>query len=922
MASERLIDTARANYALVEELYDKYKQDPKSVSEDWIEVFKTLELIPVQENVILPASKATIKENAECQIRALINAYRKFGYLGASLNPLLSKPVEEPQALKIENFGFNLNDLSQEFPTCGLMSVSFASLAEIISVLKKTYSGRIGFEFKDRGNLKLEKWLEERVESNSLKIDLRMEQKQMIFQQLNKSELFESFIHTRFPGQKRFSLEGAETLIPMLSEIIEKGSIFGADEFVLGMTHRGRLNVLANILNKSYTDVFSEFEEGYFPDSFEGSGDVKYHKGFLSDAISVRGHQIKISLTPNPSHLESVDPVIEGQVKARQIKRADVNQEKVVPILTHGDAALSGQGVVYETLQLSKLEGYSTGGTIHIAINNQIGFTTIPEDGRSTRACTDIASTFSCPVLHVNAEDPEACVYAAEIAMELRHLFHVDVFIELICYRKYGHNESDEPAFTQPHEYKIIRAKKSIRELFRDHLIAEGVVEKFMAEAVENEFKKALQNAIRANISLDSTSDRDVSYKRPANFFEPVQTKVKKDIIQKCAEQFCMIPKDIKAHPKLEQLYNERLKMVMDPEKKIDWGMGEILAFATLLWEGVPVRLSGQDSGRGTFSHRHALLVDQLVEKNYFPLSHLRSGQGRSDTINSPLSEFAVLGFEYGYSIACPEGLVMWEAQFGDFGNSAQVIIDQYIAASEVKWGQKSSLVLLLPHGYEGQGPEHSSARIERYLSLSANDNMYVCVPSTPAQYFHLLRRQVLSSLRKPLICMTPKSLLRNPLCVSDLSDFERGSFEEVLDDPKAPQDVKRLVFCTGKLFYELMQFREKEKVEGVAFIRIEQLYPLHKEKILTILKKYKNAQTFVWAQEEPANAGAWMSIRYDLESLLSKNSVLEYAGRIESAAPATGSYVLHKKELSSLLKAVMTPKKPSSIEVTHFHRA
>ena len=920
MASEKLIDLARANYALVEELYEKYQKDPKSVGGDWIEVFKTLELIPVQGKAITPT--VALPENSAFQVQGLINAYRKFGFLGASLNPLSDQPTPEPSQLKIENFGFKESDLSREFPTFGLMSPPKASLAEIISLLKKFYSGRIGFQYKDFGNPKLEKWLEERIESSGMRIDLRMEQKQMIFQQLNKSELFESFIHTRFPGQKRFSLEGAETLIPMLSEIIEKGAVFGAEEFILGMTHRGRLNVLANILNKSYADVFSEFDEGYFPDSFEGSGDVKYHKGFLSDAISVRGHSVKISLTPNPSHLESVDPVIEGQVKALQIKREDVNQDKVIPILTHGDAAFSGQGVVYETLQLSRLKGYSTGGTLHIVINNQIGFTTIPEDGRSTRFCTDIAQAFSCPILHVNAEDPEACVFAAEIACELRHLFHCDVFIELICYRKYGHNESDEPAFTQPHEYKIIRAKKSIREIFRDRLIEEGVVEKFMAEAVEIEFKKALQNAIRADISHENSSDRDVSYKRPDHFFNPIATSVKKEILKQCAEKSCSIPKDVKIHPKLEQLYAERLQMVVNPEKTIDFGMGEFLAFSTLLWEGVPVRLSGQDSGRGTFSQRHVLLVDQAVEKTYFPLSHLRVGQGRSDIINSPLSEFAVLGFEFGYSIAYPEALVMWEAQFGDFGNSAQVIIDQYIAASEVKWGQKSSLVLLLPHGYEGQGPEHSSARIERFLSLSANDNIYVCTPSTPAQYFHLIRRQALNPVRKPLICMTPKSLLRNPLCVSSLKDFERGGFEEVLDDPKADSSAKRLVFCSGKLFYDLMQFKDKEKIEGIAFIRIEQLYPLHQEKIIEILKKYKSAKTFVWAQEEPANMGAWSHIRYTLESLLPKSSVLEYAGRNESAAPATGSYVLHKKELASLLKAVMTPKKPSSIEITHFHRA
>lgn len=917
--SDKLIDIARANYALVEELYEKYKKDPKSVDAEWIDVFKTLEMLPVKEKLILPSAPIA-KEEGECKVLGLINAYRKFGYLAAPLNPLAEKPPEEPSQLKLENLGFSETDLSKEFPTMGQMSEPKASLAEIIAVLKRNYAGRIGFEFKDRGNFELEKWLENRIEQPGLTIDLRMEQKQMIFQQLNKSELFESFLQTRFPGQKRFSLEGAETLIPMLSEIIEKGAIFGWDEFVLGMTHRGRLNVLANILNKSYSEVFSEFDEGYFPDSFEGTGDVKYHKGFLSDAITIRGHEIKISLTPNPSHLESVDPVIEGQVKARQIKRDDVKQEKVVPILTHGDAALSGQGVVYETLQLSQLKGYSTGGTLHLVINNQIGFTTTPEEGRSTRLCTDIAQSFSIPVFHVNAEDPEACVFASELAVEIRHLFHCDVFIELICYRKYGHNESDEPAFTQPLEYKIIRAKKSIRDLFREKLIEEGVVEKFMAEAVEIEFKKALQDAGRAVITPEKPHDRDVSYKRPEDFFAPIATNVSKSDLQKTAERFCTIPQDLKPHPKLMQLYKERLKMVMDENAVIDWGMGEILSFATLLCEGVHVRLSGQDSERGTFSHRHALLVDQHQEFSYFPLSHLADQQGRADVVNSPLSEFAVLGFEYGYSVAYPESLVLWEAQFGDFANGAQVIIDQYIAAADVKWGQKSSLVLLLPHGYEGQGPEHSSARLERYLSLAANDNLFICYPSTPAQYFHLLRRQVLGPLKKPLICLTPKSLIRSSLCISRLSDFENGSFEEILDDPKHPVDATRLVFCTGKIFNELQQYQEKEKMTGVAFIRVEQIYPLHKEKIVALIKQYKKAKTFVWAQEEPANMGAWSHIYPQLQSLLPAH--LEYAGRDESASTAAGSYVLHKKELAALLKSVMTPKKQTSIEVAHLHRA
>lgn len=921
MTEDKLIDLARSNYAFVEEMYERYKKDPKSVSGEWIEVLKQLEILPIEEKNI-PLKAPTSVGDDYCQIHSLIEAYRRFGYLAASLNPLETTPPKESAQLKLENFGLSEKDLSQEFPTYGLLKKEFSSLAEILTALKKIYAGRIGFEYKDRINPAFENWLQERIEKNGLALDLRIEQKQMIFQQLNKSELFESFLHTKFPGQKRFSLEGAETLIPMLSEIIEKGALLGAEEFIIGMTHRGRLNVLANILNKSYTQVFSEFEEGYFPDSFEGTGDVKYHTGFLSDALTVHGHEVKISLTPNPSHLESVDPVIEGQVKARQIKRRDVNQEKIIPILTHGDAAIAGQGVVYETLQLAALKGYSTGGTLHFVINNQIGFTTVPEDARSTPFCTDIAHAFSLPVFHVNAEDPEACVFATELAYEVRHLFHADVFLLLNCYRKYGHNESDEPSFTQPIEYQLIRSKKSIRDLYREQLVKEGVVEKFMAEGVEVEFKKALQDASRAVITPEIPQARDFSYQRPEGFFNSVKTGVSKLLLREIAGKVCEIPHDFKIHPKLGQLFKERLKMVREENVVLDWGMAEILAFASLLWEGVPVRLSGQDSGRGTFSHRHVLLMDQQEEKAYYPLSHLKDQQGRADMINSPLSEYAVLGFEYGYSVAYPEALVLWEAQFGDFGNNAQVVIDQYIAAAEVKWGQKSSLVLLLPHGYEGQGPEHSSARLERFLSLAGHDNMYICNPSTPAQYFHLLRRQVKSPFKKPLICLTPKSLLRNPVCVSHLKDFETGSFEEVLDDPDHPKEANSLIFCSGKIFYELYQLRQKEKLKDIALIRVEQIYPLNKEKISALLKNYKKAKNFIWVQEEPANMGGWSYIHPLLELLLPKGSFLEYVGREESAATASGSYVLHKKELAILLQNFMAPRKEPPIQISHFHPA
>ena len=920
MAEEKLIDLARSNYAIVEEMYERYQKNPKSISEEWVDVLKQLEILPVTEKM-MPLMTPSSTEEASCQIHSLIEAYRRFGFLAASLNPLAKAPTEEPNALKLENFSLKQQDLPKEFPTCGIIKNEHAPLAEILRLLKKVYAGRIGFEFKDRVSPDFENWMQERIEKNHLSLDLSIEKKQMIFQQLNKSELFESFLHTKFPGQKRFSLEGAETLIPMLSEIIGKGALLGAEEFIIGMTHRGRLNVLANILNKPYTQVFSEFDEGYFPDSFEGTGDVKYHTGFLSDGLAIHGHEVKISLTPNPSHLESVDPVIEGQVKARQIKRRDANQEKIIPILTHGDAAISGQGVVYETLQLAALKGYSTGGTLHLVINNQIGFTTLPEDARSTPFCTDIAHAFSLPVFHVNAEDPEACVFAAELAYEIRHLFHTDVLISLNCYRKYGHNESDEPSFTQPIEYKTIRSKKSIRDLYRDYLLKEGVVEKFMTEGVEIEFKKALQDAGRAGMTKEIISDKDFSYQRPNGFFNPVKTGVSQSLLREIAQKVCDIPKNLKIHPKLEQLFKERLKMVFENNTALDWGMGEILAFASLLWEGVPVRLSGQDSGRGTFSHRHVLLMDQQEEKAYYPLSHLKEQQGRADMINSPLSEYAVLGFEYGYSVAYPEALVLWEAQFGDFGNNAQVIIDQYIASGEMKWGQKCSLVLLLPHGYEGQGPEHSSARLERFLTLVGHDNMYICNPSTPAQYFHLLRRQAKGPFKKPLICLTPKSLLRNPICVSPLKNFETGSFEEVIDDPEPLKESESLIFCTGKIFYELYQLRQKEKLKNIALVRIEQLYPLNKEKICALIKNYKKARNFVWVQEEPANMGGWSYIHPILTDLLPEGH-LEYVGREESASSATGSYVIHKKELTTLLKKFMAPRKEPPLQISHFHPA
>jgi 2-oxoglutarate dehydrogenase E1 component len=763
-------------------------------------------------------------------------------------------------------------------------------------------------------NPELSEWIRQKVESSQLEADLTIERKKMILDYLNKSELFEVFLHTKYVGQKRFSLEGGETLIPMLAAFIERGADLGADDFVVGMAHRGRLNVLCNILKKSHSDVFSEFEEGYIPNSYEGSGDVKYHKGFFSDFITEHGKKVQVSLTPNPSHLESVDPVVLGQVRAKQSKlKNGEGRGNAVPILVHGDAALAGQGVIYESMQLCRLPGYSTEGTIHFVINNQIGFTTLPRDGRSTRYCTDIAKSFGSPVFHVNAEDPEGCVLVTLLAAEIRKKFQVDVFIDINCYRKYGHNETDEPAFTQPLEYQLIRKKRPIREIYRDALIHQGVVEKSVAESLEEEFKKALADELKELKSGKEAPKKVADIKGlEKNPDEPLEqqapTGVPLPTIEEVARKFCTIPDDLKIHPKLAHLIQERLSMVQG-EKKVDWGMAEYLAYATLLWQGIPVRLSGQDCGRGTFSHRHAVWMDQAKEETYSPLAHLRKGQGAFEVYNSPLSEYAVLGFEFGYSLSSPEGLTIWEAQFGDFSNGAQIIIDQYIATSEQKWGQKSGLVLLLPHGYEGQGPEHSSARMERFLTLCGNNNMQVANPTTPAQLFHLIRRQMMKQERKPLIIFSPKGLLRHQECVNSIVDFTKGSFQEFLDDPHPSKSTGRLCFCSGRIYYDLIEARAKatnrSRAEDITILRVEQLYPLQIAKLKELLEKYKGFKECIWVQEEPSNMGAWSFMQLSLAGFLPKNVTASYVGRPRSASPAAGSYALHKQQHQAIIEAL-----------------
>lgn len=912
MDLETSFDASLANIDLIEQMYEKYKESPTSIDPSWRQYFEKVDAGAFDEIGVKPRSPKIDKTStADLRIYNLIQAYRTYGHLLAKFNPIATHPIEEALELKLETLGFKQLEMQELFPTCGLLPENVATLEKIISTLKSIYCDKIGIEYMGLQNPELETWLQQQIEPNRFKSNLTIEEKRMILEQLNRSELFESFLHTKYVGQKRFSLEGGETLIPMLAEIIYKGSALKIEEFVIGMAHRGRLNVLSNILNKSYADIFSEFNEGYIPDSFEGSGDVKYHKGFYSDLVTINGTKAKVVLTPNPSHLEAVNPVVEGQTKAKQIMKDDVRQEKVLPILVHGDAAISGQGIVYETLQLYKLSGYSTGGTIHIVINNQIGFTTVPEDGRSTMYCTDIAKSFGAPVFHVNAEDPEGCVYVTKLAIELRQKFHCEVFIDLNCYRKYGHNETDEPAFTQPLEYQIIRKKKPIRELYRDELIHQSVLEKELAEGLEAEFKQSLNKALKeTQIPPSPLPEKEDAQKSDA-LFQRLETGVPKNTLVEIAEKIFFIPEGLTVHPKLANLIKERLAMVKEGEgsKPIDWGMGELLAYGTLLWQGIHVRLSGQDSCRGTFSHRHALWMDQVKERGYFPLSHLKDGQGRCDIINSPLSEFGALGFEFGYSLANTDALVIWEAQFGDFCNGAQVIIDQFISPAEQKWGLKFGLVMYLPHGYEGQGPEHSSGRIERFLQLCGNNNMQVVNPTTPAQLFHLLRRQVLRQIRKPLIVFTPKGLLRHPECVNRLDDFTSGNFQEILDDAFPLKNVKKLVFCSGRIYYDLSAARKKFNADDIAIIRIEQLYPLYLDRLQALIEKYTGFKECYWVQEEPSNMGAWDYLRPILSGMLAGKAELKYVGRPRSAATAVGSHALHIKEHEAILSAIFNKK-------------
>lgn len=861
-----------------------------------------------------PTDHTTLLHIADKHARVLrlIHSYRARGHRIAQSDPLGGQSTYFPE-LDPAHYGFGNENLDEPFIAGDLPGGSVQTLRQILTRLGKTYCGPIGVEFTHVQDPGRKAWLRELMEEGQNHPNLDDGERHRILEKLAAAELFENFLHTKFLGQKRFSLEGGESLIPLLDHIVENAPSFGIKEVVFGMAHRGRLNVLANILGKSYESIFSEFEDSPDVDAPFGSGDVKYHKGFSTDRRVESGERVHLTLTSNPSHLEAVDPVVEGRTKAKQVRAGDADGETIVPVILHGDAAFAGQGIVAETLNLSQLVGYCTGGTIHVIINNQIGYTTTPAEARSTLYCTDVAKMIQVPIFHVNGDDPEAVIHVTKLAMAYRQRFGDDVVIDLVCYRRHGHNEGDEPAFTQPRLYRKIREKKSVESLYLEKLVDAGRVSREEAERIETQRHEALQEALTRIHSRPPGPDEPYEPRGPWTGFsrmrpgEETATAVSIERLGQIAEGTATVPSYFHVHKKLQAILDARAKSVSE-DSGIDWGLGEALAFGSLLLDGTPVRLSGQDSSRGTFAHRHATLVDQDSGEEYAPLDHLSDNQARFEVYDSLLSEAAVLGFEYGYSLADPSTLVLWEAQFGDFVNGAQVIIDQFITSAHVKWGRMSGLVMLLPHGYEGQGPEHSSARMERFLQTCAEDSIQVVNCTNPAQYFHVLRRQMRRGYRAPLVIFTPKSLLRHPKAHARVEDFTNGTFKTVIDDPIASarsEDVRRVIACTGKVYYDLIEDRAVRfpgRENEVAIVRVEQLYPWPEVELTAIFGRYAKATARVWAQEEPKNMGAWTFVRDRLEAIIGDKSRLICAGRPEAASPAVGSPRIHRAQLRALL--------------------
>ncbi|WP_430811188.1 MULTISPECIES: 2-oxoglutarate dehydrogenase E1 component [unclassified Carboxylicivirga] len=885
----------------VDELYQQYQQDPESVDTEYQRFFQGFDFAMANYQ----PSSGTGLVDKEFLVLNLIHGYRQRGHLFTQTNPVRRRRKYYP-TLDIENFQLSEEDLSTVFQAGNELGLGPVSLATIIDHLQQTYCRSVAVEYLYIRHPEVLSWMKQHMESVRNTPDFSSEKKRQIFHQLNKAVGFEAFIHKKFVGQKRFSLEGSESLIPGLHALINKGAELGAEEVVIGMAHRGRLNVLTNILQKPYKNVFKEFVGDEYEDGIS-LGDVKYHLGYCSDIDTLSGKRVRVNLAPNPSHLETVAPVIEGISRAKIDHKYNKDYDKVVPIVIHGDAAIAGQGIAYEVVQMAQLRGYKTGGTIHIVINNQVGFTTSYLEGRSSTYCTDVGKVTRSPVFHVNGDDAEALVYTVELAMEYRQRFNADVFIDLLAYRKYGHNEGDEPRFTQPLLYSAIAKHKNTRDIYKLKLQEQQVLSKEEAAKEEQRFNEALEEELAASKKIDKVviqrflhdDWRPYRYSEPVDFVRSPNTGIEEGVLRTLLNRINYLPEDKSFFKKLHKIVADRKAMVEGD--RLDWALGEQLAYASLVTEGHPVRLSGQDAERGTFAHRHAALALQDKDERYRPLQHISPDQADFNVYNSLLSEYGVMGFEYGYALAKPEGLTIWEAQFGDFYNVAQVIVDQYLSSAEEKWGLMNGLVLLLPHGFEGQGPEHSSARVERFLSLAARNNMQVVNCTTPANFFHVLRRQVKRAFRIPLVVFTPKSLLRHPQCVSSLNDFAQGGFKEVIDDEQVDvEQVKRVVFCTGKVYYDLLARKEELEARDVALVRLEQMHPFPKEQIDAINKKYTNALLHLWVQEEPENMGAWNYIR----SKMTDVEIVPVA-RIASGSPATGLNGLHMVGQNEIINKV-----------------
>jgi 2-oxoglutarate dehydrogenase E1 component len=908
---------ALANKEYVAEQYRRWQEDPNAVDEKWALFFAGFDLA-AGGNGAAAALAAPAVAGRGPDVAELVHSYRELGHLVAHLNPLEPQPVGHP-LLDPAELGFSEADLERVVECAGFRGCERAPLRELIARLRATYCRTLGVEYLHIQDKDQREWLQERMEPTLNDPQLDRDARLEILNALVKAEGLELFLQARYPTAKRFSLEGGEASIPMLDALIETAGTLGVDEIVLGMPHRGRLNVLANVLRKPYEMILAEFEGSLLAREATGDGDVKYHLGYSRDHTTRAGHAVHLSLSPNPSHLEAVDPVIEGMVRAKQKHKGDGDRGRVVPVLLHGDAAFTGQGVVFETLWLSELDGYHTGGTIHVIVDNQIGFTTSPRSYRFTPHASDVGKMLGAPIFHVNGDDPEAAVQAAHLAIGFRQRFKKDAFINLLCYRRRGHNELDDPTFTQPVMYKKIAQHPTELSVYRERLVRDEVT---TAEDVE-----ARVADVREILDAAQQYARDFMPRQPVFAFGGLwkglgwagedwsaDTRVPRAALDEVARALVRVPPGFTPHPKVARMMEERAAMA-NPGAKMDWGAAEALAIGSLVLEGVPVRLSGQDSGRGTFSHRHAVLHDVENGATYVPLDHVRAEQAKFTVFDSMLSENAVLGFEFGMSVADPWELVIWEAQFGDFANGAEVIIDQFLASSESKWQRMSGLVLLLPHGYEGQGPEHSSARLERFLQLCAEDNMQVCNFTTPAQYFHALRRQMHRKFRKPLVVMSPKSLLRHKAAVSTPEELTDGTFQTVIDDVAvtgAPEAgvtldrarVTRLLLCSGKVYYALLAGRRERGLDNAAIVRVEQLYPFPAREVEAIFAAYPQAKQVYWVQEEPWNMGAWHTMHRRLHRILPEDRTLSYAGRPEAASPATGSFKIHQQEEAELVQA------------------